>query len=467
MKLVKKKTYKNHEIFVLKLCYFFIVIFSKKNKISKKTMKKNTLINSLGFADVDHKNAKHDSAVHFIKQKHILKSIIESLKINFPTFYINEFTGIGYQSKLPLNGPIVIVNIETIQLETEAVLTKGSNKDNKYAIGFMDGILEFEAHYQGFAIKQLPHIERDVDITLEEIKLIQAKKHQLYFQIATENCTRNQVFFDQGQKLVVDVLTNMNHFLIYNGIYYYLTSNGYLLNRANEFCFCASNEKLKVLATVQKRFDAKKGKVFDITEDNQWIVLWDNDPKGLCVQFNNGDFYMLQTFFNSPTSCNKETLNFNSSSTKRHVAYIQTTDEKQCFFLNDSGMFEDFNHKVLQPFTIQNQTCNNLYSVKCLTQNWEQVPSLCKTIKQKQIFRIETKFHPTSASDIIRQIKLYDEYLPSKQPWLILTFFQLSNLEQEELKAAGLHWIMLGGPSFYAWYNAKQQEAPISASIYL
>ena len=468
--ILPKKT--NFFFFFFQSFHFHFYKIPKKKNNNKK-MKKNTLIQSLAFADIDHKNTKHDSAVHFIKQPHILKSIIESLHVNYPTFYNNELVGMGYQSKLPLNDT-KLKTVLNIHLETEAVITKGSNKDNKYAIGFMDGILEFEAEYQGFCLKQLLHIEQEVEITLDEIKLIQAKKHQLYYQIVSseKNCTKNQIFYHQGQKLIIDVLTNMNHFLIYNGVYYYLTTNSYLLNRANEFCMCANNEKLKVLAVIQSASEPKKGKVYEITEHNQWIVLWENDPKGLCVQFNNGSFYIVESFFTVPkTTCgsNNSILNLNLSE-KLHVSYIQTLDTKKTFFLNDKGMFEDFGHELLQSFTIQNNNHhdqNNLYLVKCLTQNWEKEPSLCQTPKQKQMFRIETKFHPTSASDIIRQIKLYDEYLPNKQHWLVLTFFQLSNLEQEELKAAGLHWILLGGPTFYNWYNAKQSEEPMIASIYL
>ena len=80
-------------------------------------MKKNTLIQNLGFANIDCKNELHDAAAHFVKQPDILKSILESLKINYPCFVDNELKGLGYELKISFLQTPVISNIKNIQLE--------------------------------------------------------------------------------------------------------------------------------------------------------------------------------------------------------------------------------------------------------------------------------------------------------------------------------------------------------------
>src|SRR4029078_4901068 len=121
-------------------------------------MKKNTLIQSLGFSDQDHKNQKHDAAIFFIKEPHILKSILETLKINFPNHIENPLKGFGYQTQLAISN-VKINKIEDIFLETEVPITKGSTKDNKYTIGFLDGILNFTVEYEANCNQQLKHQE--------------------------------------------------------------------------------------------------------------------------------------------------------------------------------------------------------------------------------------------------------------------------------------------------------------------
>ena len=76
---------------------------------------------------------------------------------------------------------------------------------------------------------------------------------------------------------------------------------------------------------------------------------------------------------------------------------------------------------------------------------------------------IETKYHKTSASDIIRQIGLYKEYESAIQDkcgynyteWCVLTFFDLSDLEQLELDIAKIKWIKMGA-RFNEWWSKRQ-----------
>ena len=69
---------------------------------------------------------------------------------------------------------------------------------------------------------------------------------------------------------------------------------------------------------------------------------------------------------------------------------------------------------------------------------------------------IETKYHKTSASDIIRQVGLYKEYLPPQSSfrWCVLTFFDLSDLEQTELVNAKINWIRMGS-RFDDWWTQQ------------
>jgi hypothetical protein len=71
---------------------------------------------------------------------------------------------------------------------------------------------------------------------------------------------------------------------------------------------------------------------------------------------------------------------------------------------------------------------------------------------------IETKYHKTSASDIIRQIKLYREYMTTNDNnWCVLTFFDLTNTEQAELECANIHWIKMGD-KFEIWYQNQKNS---------
>ncbi len=88
---------------------------------------------------------------------------------------------------------------------------------------------------------------------------------------------------------------------------------------------------------------------------------------------------------------------------------------------------------------------------------------------------IETKFHKTSASNISRQINLfrafpttdvnysssYSQYFNSANYsfWCVATFFDLSELEQEELRRARIFWIRMG-PRFDAWWLQQQHLLP-------
>jgi hypothetical protein len=77
----------------------------------------------------------------------------------------------------------------------------------------------------------------------------------------------------------------------------------------------------------------------------------------------------------------------------------------------------------------------------------------------------ETKFHKTSAADIIRQVKLYREYM-SENCWFTLTFFDLSDTEQSELSNAGIRWIRMG-TKFDRWWNDQQQHTHKRARLEL
>ena len=86
-------------------------------------------------------------------------------------------------------------------------------------------------------------------------------------------------------------------------------------------------------------------------------------------------------------------------------------------------------------------------------------------------WNFETKFHKTSAADIIRQVKLYREYKdreyyhPTEIFWFTLTFFDLSDMEQSELFNADIKWIRMGS-KFDMWWD-DQQRIPKKARLIL
>jgi hypothetical protein len=88
------------------------------------------------------------------------------------------------------------------------------------------------------------------------------------------------------------------------------------------------------------------------------------------------------------------------------------------------------------------------------------VPVLNHTVWSKTMrWNMETKFHETSAADILRQVKLYREYDRERASWFALTFFDLSALEQNELSNADIAWIRMGGPRFDEWWKDQQRPA--------
>ncbi len=418
-------------------------------------MKRNNLLTNLGFSDPDHKVNRHDSATHFIKQEHILTSILNSLNLLNPPLYVeNELKGLGYDSKLPLRD-IKLIKIEHIHLETEVPITKGNTKDNKYTIGFLDGKLDVNLIYEAVYNKQEKHKEIEVELTSNEIRLIEIKKHQLYFNIISD---KKCAFYDiQDCKKIFDVLPSPN--LGTKNDKYFLTREGHFIN--DKGCFLLFNENFKIIAIIKNTITQKRGHVINIDDKNMWIILWEGDPNGYTYQNHHG-FVLIEEIFiplkNSHWANKDELIIMNSN--------ICTIDE---FQLTDVGLFENEKKSILHyqngtHFQIYNLICKNeMYYCKVLCKNFKYDSKI--SITQFQNFHIETKFHPTSASDIIRQVKLYDEYLTFKYPWLILTFFQLSNLEQEELKFAKLNWIHLGGNKFNEWYENKQKETIQSALI--
>jgi hypothetical protein len=72
---------------------------------------------------------------------------------------------------------------------------------------------------------------------------------------------------------------------------------------------------------------------------------------------------------------------------------------------------------------------------------------------------IETKFHKTSAFDMIRQIKLYREYMTANHNiWCVVMFFDLTNTEQTELEISNIKWIKMGD-KFETWYQEQKHSA--------
>jgi len=91
-------------------------------------------------------------------------------------------------------------------------------------------------------------------------------------------------------------------------------------------------------------------------------------------------------------------------------------------------------------------------------QGW--VPVLNHIVRSERMqWNMETKFHETSAADILRQVKLYREYDRERASWFALTFFDLSALEQNELSNADIAWIRMGGPRFDEWWKDQQRPA--------
>ncbi len=417
-------------------------------------MKKNTLIQSLGFSDPDHRSNKHDTAAFFVKQEDILKSILEKLKINYPSFVENPLKGIGQESKFPIQR-IEIDKINDIVLETEVPITKGTNKDNKYTIGFLDGILKFTVEYNAIVHQQQKHIEAEVEITQDELLLIKNKKHLLYFAVIATKF----VFYSESTKIFVDL---PKPFLTFNKIDYYLTSNGYFIDNNGKFLI--ENNQFQIIAIVQDDKTKKIGNVILIDDQNMWFIHWQNDPKGYTYQ-NNCGFELLKTNYvpmHAFSKINQEFLQIHSNESISHINEYFLNDNG--YFLNARGFYLGFNDKNHQTelYHLGGKKNENL-KAKVLKQSWSENVSV--KIKQEETFYIETKFHPTPASDILKQTKLYSEYLNFNYPWLILTFFPFSNLEQEELKTAKLNWIQLGGTKFNEWYSKKQNEVVRCASL--
>ncbi len=420
-------------------------------------MKKNNLLTNLGFHDPDHKVNRHDSATHFIKQEDILKSILQTLKLNIiPLYTENEYKGFGYEQKLPLRN-VILSTIEDVQLETEVPVTKGSNKDNKYTIGFLDGKLDFLVSYSAVYNKQEKHIELEVELYDEEIKLIETKKHPIYFDLSNK-----QMIFYNGYDQILFNNTEQQSFVTKDKINYYLTNSGHLINIYNQFLL--EDPNFTIIATIQDDISLKKGNVVQITDNNMWIVHWENDPKGYTYQ-NNCGFTLIEAIYvplKNSFHANKDKFSINSKLlTQCSINNYNLTDFG--FFIDGQGSFLNYKNQRAEYETFHIGLTNNYFLCKVLSKKFTENTSVKLT--QKQTFHIETKFHPTSASDIVRQVKLYDEYLSYKYPWLILTFFQLSNLEQEELKLAKLNWIHLGGNKFNEWYEQKQKEVIQTAMI--
>ncbi len=406
-------------------------------------MKKNTLVQNLGFADLDHKNAKHDAAIHFIKQPEILIKIIENLKIEYPVYTPNKLQGPGFEKNVPFVNA-KILRLENIEVETEVIVSKGKNPENKYAIGFLDGVIRFDAIYDGMCHFQKEHGSHDMQITKEEIMLIESKKHGSYLSSSESSKTLKRVFYTNTNKQI-NIELNLKPNLICSQGEYYMTSSRHFIDKECRFLKAQRPSVSSILE------GERSGNVY-FSCDICTLVEWDDDPykrivcekPGIIHEFIVNQDQSFKIISNNP--CRLEN------------AY-------ESFYLRDNGCFSNDNQESLMcngNFFLLGAK-NDFILTTCTFKQWEiNVPL---QITQRQIFHVETKFYPTSAGDIIRQIKLYDEYLIPKKPWLVLTFFVLSNLEQEELKAAGLHWIHLGGSQFNIWYDQKQKEKQVFASL--
>lgn len=370
-------------------------------------MKRNTLLQSIGFADQDHKNARHDAALHFIKQPHILKKIIEQLQLNYPSFIESLKKGYGFEKVLPLQKPFKIIEIKNIKAESEVLLSKGKTIDTKYTIGFMDGVIEYDIEFEVNVHRQLDHQKVIANITQEELTQIQEKKHPFYLSA------------ESPQQI-------------------YYTKDSVLYSKGVNGTFLTCKDDTHLYWTKQQTFINKKGEEYK--EPIPWL-------------------YTL-------AECElKPQMNF--------VPYKIVFDHV-FYELHQDGYFHhpEFTDQLLQirlskeegalfPYHIS-QT-NTWLQATCCIRQWE-LQTIPLSITGNMI-RIETKFHPTPASDIVRQIKLYEDYLPiTKKPWIVVTFYPFSCLEQHELKLAGLHWIHLGGQDFEKWFieqNAQRQPAQL------
>jgi hypothetical protein len=100
----------------------------------------------------------------------------------------------------------------------------------------------------------------------------------------------------------------------------------------------------------------------------------------------------------------------------------------------------------------------------------QEQPSQQREVDAFYTIHIETKCHPVPASDIVRQINLYREYMSgglwawtsSNFRWFALTCFDLSETEQADLKCSNITWVRLGA-LFDAWYDSKQEHPPKKA----
>lgn len=85
---------------------------------------------------------------------------------------------------------------------------------------------------------------------------------------------------------------------------------------------------------------------------------------------------------------------------------------------------------------------------------------------------IEVKIAPVGIGDLIRQIKLYDEYVRPNRIgmgripyyWLAATRYELSARDVASLKAEGILHIRLGGP-FERWLSEQNTSAAPSDSV--
>lgn len=91
--------------------------------------------------------------------------------------------------------------------------------------------------------------------------------------------------------------------------------------------------------------------------------------------------------------------------------------------------------------------------------NDDWVETLSTIVKNEVLF-VEVKVNPTEIGDILRQIKLYREYLSSelsRNMWYLVTTFDINEEAQEQLLDEGIQWIKLG-PKFDAWFNERTKS---------
>jgi hypothetical protein len=80
--------------------------------------------------------------------------------------------------------------------------------------------------------------------------------------------------------------------------------------------------------------------------------------------------------------------------------------------------------------------------------------------KNASSFSVEVKIQSIGIGDLLRQMNLYREYLPSQTPVVVAVAFDTNDYFRSALEREGIHLVRLGD-NFTTW-AAKQSSAPVS-----